>query len=158
MASGVVRIRHVKLPVTDLRHSAGWYVSLLDLEVAAEFAEQGVVRGVQLTAADGGFAIALREREFCASRPDLGGFDVFALEAESMAALHELAARCERLSIACGGVQDRGEYGASLDIPDPDGTVLRFLAGNVIGPGAFFGLDVDAEGRPSLYAEPRLTL
>ncbi|MEV2268189.1 VOC family protein [Nonomuraea africana] len=156
MALGVVRIRHVKLPVTDLRRSVAWYRSLLDLEVAAEFAEQGTVRGVQLSAADGGFAIALRERAFCASTPDLDGFDAFALEVESVAALHELAARCERLAIACGGVQDRGEYGANLDIPDPDGTVLRFLAGNVIGPGAFLGVDLDGEGRPSIYAEPKL--
>ncbi|MGI5282392.1 VOC family protein [Nonomuraea polychroma] len=157
MALGLVRIRHVKLPVTDLRHSVAWYQALLDLEVAAEFCEQGSVRGVQLTAPDGSFAIALRERQYCASKPDLSGFDVFALEAESVAALHDLVARCERLGVACGGVQDRGEYGASLDIADPDGTVLRFLANNVIGPGSFFGVDVDAEGRPSLYGQPRLT-
>jgi catechol 2,3-dioxygenase-like lactoylglutathione lyase family enzyme len=158
MSRGLVRIRHVKLPVTDLRRSVAWYRALLDLELAAEFSEQGSVRGVQLTALDGSFAIALRERQYCASTPDLNGFDVFALEAESVSALHDLVARCERLGVACDGVQDRGEYGASLDIPDPDGTVLRFLAGNVIGPGAFFGLDVDAAGRPSLYEKPRLAV
>ncbi|MFI6326004.1 VOC family protein [Nonomuraea sp. NPDC050556] len=156
MSLGLVRIRHAKLPVTDLRRSVDWYLALLDLEVAAEFSEQGVVRGAQLTAPDGGFAIALRERAFCASEPDLAGFDAFALEAESVQALHDLAARCERLGVACGGVQDRGEYGASLDIPDPDGTVLRFLANNVIVPGRFLGLDVDASGQPSLYEKPRL--
>lgn len=119
VAIGLTRIRHAKVPVTDLRRSLAWYQSLLDLELAAEFAEQGVVRGVQLMDPAGGFGIALRERQFCASKPVLSGFDMFALEAESVAVLHQLAERCERLGVAHGGLQDRGEYGASLDIPDP---------------------------------------
>src|SRR4029453_9433583 len=44
---GVTRIRHAKLPVSDLQRSVAWYRALLDMELAAEFAEQGVVRGVQ---------------------------------------------------------------------------------------------------------------
>lgn len=93
MTLGLTRIRHAKVPVADIRRSVAWYRSVLDLELAAEFAEQGVVRGVQLMDPAGGFGIALREREFCASKPDLAGFDVFAIEAESVAALHRLA-RC----------------------------------------------------------------
>jgi hypothetical protein len=99
----------------------------------------------------------LREREFCASKPDLAGFDVFAIEAESVAALHRLAGRCESLGIAHRGVQDRGEYGASLDIPDPDGTVLRFLARNPITEDRFLGVDIDANGQPAVYLTPTMT-
>jgi catechol 2,3-dioxygenase-like lactoylglutathione lyase family enzyme len=154
---GLTRIRHAKVPVADIRRSVAWYRSVLDLELAAEFAEQGVVRGVQLMDPAGGFGIALREREFCASKPDLAGFDVFAIEAESVAALHRLAERCERLGVAHRGVQDRGDYGASLDIPDPDGTVLRFLANNPISEGRFLGVDIDADGQPTVYAAPRMT-
>ena len=105
----------------------------------------------------GGFGIALRDREYCASKPVLTGFDAFALEVDSVAALHRLAERCERLSIAHGGVQDRGTYGASLDIADPDGTVLRFLANNPINEGSFVGVDFDNAGQPSIYTTPRLT-
>jgi hypothetical protein len=101
------------------------------LEVAAEFAERGVVRGVQLMDPAGGFGIAPRDREFCAGKPVLAGFDVFALEVDSVAVLHRLAQHSERLGIEHDGVQDRGAYGASLDVADPDGTVLRFLANNV---------------------------
>jgi catechol 2,3-dioxygenase-like lactoylglutathione lyase family enzyme len=157
VALGLTRIRHVKLPVTDLQRSLAWYQSLLDLELAAEFAEEGVVRGLQLVDPAGGFGIALRDREFCASKPILNGFDVFALEAESVAALRQLAQRCQRLSVAHGGVQDRGQYGAFLDIPDPDGTVLRFLANNPIKEGRFLGVDIDASGQPILYPAPKLT-
>jgi catechol 2,3-dioxygenase-like lactoylglutathione lyase family enzyme len=157
VALGLTRIRHAKVPVTDLRHSVAWYQSLLGLELAAEFAEQGVVRGVQLMDPAGGFGIALREREFCASKPNLAGFDVVAFEAESVAALHRLAERCESLGMAHRGIQDRGEYGASLDIPDPDGTVLRLLANNPIREGRFLGVDIDASGQPTVYVAPRMT-
>jgi catechol 2,3-dioxygenase-like lactoylglutathione lyase family enzyme len=157
MTLGLTRIRHVKLPVTDVRRSSAWYRSLLDLELAGEFAEQGVVRGVQLIDPAGRFGIALREREFCASRPQLAGFDVFAIEAESVAELHRLAERCDSLGVAHRGVADRGEYGASLDIADPDGTVLRFLANNMFSEGRFIGVDVGADGQPNFYSAPRTT-
>jgi catechol 2,3-dioxygenase-like lactoylglutathione lyase family enzyme len=153
---GLTRIRHAKLPVTDLPRSVVWYQALLGLELAAEFAEQGVVRGVQLMDPAGGFGVALREREFCASRPVLTGFDVFAVEAESVTVLRQLAERCDELGVAHGGVQDRGRYGASLDIPDPDGTVLRFLANNPINEGHFLGVDVDRDGQPTVYATSKL--
>lgn len=156
MVFDLARIRHVKVPVTEVRRSLAWYRSLLDLELAAEFAEQGVVRGVQLMDPDGRFGVALREREFSASRPNLAGFDVVAFEAPSVAALRQLAERCERLGVEHRGVQDRGEYGALLDIPDPDGTVLRFLANNPITEGRFLGIDIDAGGQPSVYLDPKL--
>jgi catechol 2,3-dioxygenase-like lactoylglutathione lyase family enzyme len=58
MGIGLSHIKHVKLPVTDLRRSAAWYRSLFDLELIAEYVEQGEVRGVSLFDRDGGFEIA----------------------------------------------------------------------------------------------------
>jgi catechol 2,3-dioxygenase-like lactoylglutathione lyase family enzyme len=156
MGLGLRRIRHVKLPVTDLARSVAWYRSLLELELVAEFAEDGELRGVQLVDPDGAFGIALRERAHSASRPDLAGFDPFALEVESLATLHALAARCDELGVGHGGVQDRGEWGANLDVTDPDGTVLRFLAGNVLEPGTFHGFDFHSDGTIALHPGPRL--
>jgi catechol 2,3-dioxygenase-like lactoylglutathione lyase family enzyme len=48
------QIKHVKLPVADLRRSALWYRTLFDLELVAEYVEQGDVRGVSLLDRDGG--------------------------------------------------------------------------------------------------------
>jgi catechol 2,3-dioxygenase-like lactoylglutathione lyase family enzyme len=141
--------------VADLRRSVAWYRTLLDMELAAEFAEQGVVRGVQLMDPAGGFGIALRDRQFCAGQPVLAGFDVFALEVDSVAVLHRLVERCRTLGVAHAAVQDRGAYGASLDIPDPDGIVLRFLANNPINEGRFLGVDIDDDGQPVLYTTPK---
>jgi catechol 2,3-dioxygenase-like lactoylglutathione lyase family enzyme len=61
--------------VTDLRRSAGWYRWLLDLELVGEFVEQGELRGIALVDKTGAYGITLRDREYCASRPDLAGFD-----------------------------------------------------------------------------------
>jgi hypothetical protein len=40
------------------------------------------VRGVSLLDSDGGFEIAMRQREYCAGQPQLVGFDVVALRAD----------------------------------------------------------------------------
>ena len=55
MGIGLIKIKHVKLPVTDLRRSVCWYQSVLDLELHMEFVEQGVLRGVSLLDREGGY-------------------------------------------------------------------------------------------------------
>lgn len=157
MAMGLNMIRQVKLPVTDLQRSVAWYLSVLDLELAAEFVEHGALRGAALIERNSGYVIALRDREACAGRPDLAGFDAFAIQAESVAALRQLAAHCDRLGVAHGGVLDLGEWGANLDIPDPDGTVIRVLANNPITPGRFIGVEFGDDGQFAVYATPRLS-
>ncbi len=65
-------------------------------------------------------------------------------------------ARCDELGIAHGDVHDRGEFGIAMDIADPDGTVLRFVAGPHTGtPGTFAGLEF-GPGPPIIYHQPRL--
>jgi catechol 2,3-dioxygenase-like lactoylglutathione lyase family enzyme len=151
----LVRIRHVKLPVVDLARSVAWYRELLDMELVAEFREGGELRGAQLMDATG-FGIALRDREHCAGRPDLTGFDVVALEVGSVDDLHRLDERAASLGGARSGVADRGPQGAYLDVTDPDGTVLRFLANNPINPGRFLGVDFDGQGSATFYDTPTL--
>jgi hypothetical protein len=50
-----------------------WYQSLLDLELHREFTEQGVVRAASLLDRDGGYEIALRDRNMCAYPSELTG-------------------------------------------------------------------------------------
>jgi catechol 2,3-dioxygenase-like lactoylglutathione lyase family enzyme len=68
MGIGLTKIKHVKLPVSDLQRSVSWYQSLLDLELHMEFVERGTVCGASLVDRDGGFEITLRDKEFCAAR------------------------------------------------------------------------------------------
>ncbi len=152
----IVGVRQIKLPVSDLARSARWYSDLFGLELAAEFYEESAVRGVVLADHAAGFVIGLRERDYCASSPVLDGFDVCAFEVSTPEQMTTVTARCVELGIEHGDIQDRGEFGIAMDVPDPDGTVLRFVGGPHTGPpGSFFGLEFGA-GAPEFYDQPRL--
>lgn len=100
--------------------------------------------------------IGLREREYCASSPVLDGFDVCAFMLHTPDQMTLVVARCDELGIAHDDVHDRGEFGIAMDIADPDGTVLRFVAGPHTGPpGTFAGLEF-GPGLPIIYHKPRL--
>jgi catechol 2,3-dioxygenase-like lactoylglutathione lyase family enzyme len=154
MALALDRIAQVKLPVTDVARSAAWYRDLLDLRLWAEFVEDGVLCGVGLIDEEQRFAVALRERSRCAGAPDLAGFDVVAFLPRSEAVLHELVERCERLGTAHGGI-GRNPGGAYLDVPDPDGTVLRFYHFTAPTTG-FTGIESRDGQHVTTYDTPRL--
>jgi catechol 2,3-dioxygenase-like lactoylglutathione lyase family enzyme len=152
---GLAGIAQVKLPVTDLAHSVDWYRSLLDLRCWVEIAEDGVVRGAGLIDRQGRFNISLRDRTVCAGRPELPGFDVVAFAPTGRAVLADLVARCERLGVAHGGIVD-GPEGSKLDIPDPDGTVLRFYFFTAPTEG-FTGVEFRDGRQVGTYDRPRLS-
>ena len=152
----IVGVRQIKLPVSDLAASARWYSDLFDLDLANEFYEDGAVRGVVLADHEAGFVIGLRERDYCASSPTLAGFDICAFMLRSVDDVSAVIDRCAELGIDHGEIDDRGAFGIALDVADPDGTVLRFVAGPHTGPpGAFAGVEFGS-GPPSVYEEPRL--
>jgi catechol 2,3-dioxygenase-like lactoylglutathione lyase family enzyme len=122
---GLDRIAQVKLPVTDLARSVSWYRRVLDLRLWAEFVEDGILRGAGLIDPQGRFNLALRDRSVCASRPDLRSFDILAFVPASRAVLDDMVERCDRLGVAHSGIEET-PAGPRLDVPDPDGTVLRF--------------------------------
>ena len=160
MSIGLSQIKHVKLPVTDLRRSASWYCNVFDLELATEYAEQGEVLGVRLLDRKGRIEIALRQREHCPGEPQLAGFDVFALLSPTKEQLMTIAERCDRLGIAHTEVLDFPGFGAGFDIPDPDGTHVRIAWHDPHGgySSGFVGFDSNADGQPRTYSNPRLDL
>ncbi|HEU4945957.1 MAG TPA: VOC family protein [Kribbella sp.] len=156
MGIGLAKIRQVKIPVTDLAGSVAWYRHALDLELAAEFVEQGELRGAVLADRASGFLIALRDRELCAGRPALAGFDVVGFEITDRETFHRIVARWDELGIEHTAVWDGGSFGLGVDVQDPDGTVLRFLCGNPIGRTEFHGVEYDENGQVTFYDEPKL--
>jgi catechol 2,3-dioxygenase-like lactoylglutathione lyase family enzyme len=157
MAIGITKVLHVKIPVTDLQRSVTWYATVMDLELTNEFIEQGELRGAALRSPEGGFAFALRLREHCSSAPVLDGFDIAALHMASREELVQLRNRCLERGVACSEVQDRGPDQAVVDVPDPDGTVLRFYWVAESGePSSFTGLSFTGDGPPTVTTEPRL--
>ena len=152
----IVGVRQIKLPVSDLATSARWYADLFDLELANEFFEDGAVRGVVLADHEAGFVIGLRDRDHSSSRPVLDGFDVCAFMLRTVEDMSAVIDRCEGLGVEHGDVHDRGDFGIAMDVADPDGTVLRFVAGAHTGPpGAFAGIEFGS-GPPVVYDRPRL--
>jgi Glyoxalase/Bleomycin resistance protein/Dioxygenase superfamily len=159
MGIGITRMQHVKIPVSDLVYSTGWYARLLDLVPFREFVEHGALRGAALRSPEAAVVLAFRERQFCASQPILAGFDLVALRMASREDLVELAARCDRLDIEHSPVQDRGLDEAVVDIPDPDGTVLRFFWEHETEQTLRFrGLCFGSTGPPEFYDVPRLPI
>jgi hypothetical protein len=98
----------------------------------------------------------LRDKKFCAGTIDPRGFDLFALSAPSRAVLDDVAARCDRLGVSHSGVHDVPVFGAGMDIPDPDGTVVRVVWMNPAFP-QFLGVATDENGAIQPYFTPRFT-
>jgi hypothetical protein len=68
--------------------------------------------------------------------------------------LDALVARCERLGIAHSGIQETAA-GPRLDVPDPDGTVLRFY--HFTAPtDVFTGVEFRDGEVVEMYDTPRL--
>ncbi len=153
--AGLDRIAQVKLPVTDLARSVAWYRELLDLQLWTEIVEDGVLRGAALLDPLGRFNIALRDRSVCASQPNLDGFDVVAFLPKSRSLLDELVGRCERLGVAHNGICAT-PAGDRLDIPDPDGTVLRFYHFTAPTEG-FIGVEFRNGEVVGTYQRPQLS-
>jgi catechol 2,3-dioxygenase-like lactoylglutathione lyase family enzyme len=154
----LTRIRQVKIPVSDLRRSVAWYRKALDLDLAGEFVEQGVLRGAVLADRQSGFVVAPRDRAACVTPLDLAGFDVVAFEVESRQALLDVVVRWDELGVDHTDVLDAGPLGLGVDALDPDGTHLRFLCDNPFGRGDFIGVAFDGAGEPSIYDRPRLDM
>lgn len=152
-----MNIVQVKIPCTDLRVSAAWYSALLDLMHRREFVEEGEVAGVVLAHSDGWF-LGLRLRTRVPGQPAFPGFDLLSLSVEDRLELERVQARATTLGGRVSGIIDRGTDGPALDVFDPDGTAIRFLA-----PGApeaeaagFVGVEFRQGSPPVFYDERRV--
>jgi hypothetical protein len=123
-------------------------------ELGAEFVEDGVLRGAALVNRDGEYAIAFRDREVCASRPNLTGFDVVGLAMSSERDLERLIERCDRLGVEHGQVQGRGAGRTAFDVADPDRTVLRFIYAEEAVPDRFIGMNSGARRTSRVLSDP----
>jgi catechol 2,3-dioxygenase-like lactoylglutathione lyase family enzyme len=148
-----MNIVQVKIPCTDLRLSAAWYSALLDLEHHREFVEEGEVAGVVLAHPDG-WVLGLRLRTRVPGEPAFPGFDLLSLSVRDRGELEALRARAATLGGRTGDIFDRGADGPGLDVFDPDGTAIRFLAPGTGQWAGFVGVEFN-EGRPPTFYDQR---
>ena len=120
-------IHHVKIPVSDVRASADWYLRVLGLDVAIEFTEDDELRGVALEAADGTTQIALRDDPERAAA--LAGFDLVALGVPTRDGVQAWADHLAALDQEHGGIVTGHNGGSVLvGLHDPDGIEIRLYA------------------------------
>ncbi|TCO48560.1 catechol 2,3-dioxygenase-like lactoylglutathione lyase family enzyme [Kribbella antiqua] len=158
MDLGFERILQVKIPVTDLQRSVNWYRRVFGLRLAWEFADPSGVTGAVLTDDAERFLIGLRRLDTVSGEPSLAGFDVVSLGVPSVDVLKELVERFDELGVEHDPLFDRGPGGGvQLDVPDPDGTVIRILS--PFGEHApFSGVEFGPDRAPTFYSTPRLQL
>ena len=120
-------IHHVKLPVSNLARSQGWYDRVLGLETVIEFVEDGVLRGVALGRDGRRPEIALRHDPDRARA--LSGFDAVALLVPSRDDVQRWSTRLDDLGEQHGGLVQGHSGGAVLvGLRDPDGIEIRLYA------------------------------
>ena len=118
----VTGLHHVKLPVTDVVRSSDWYQRAFDFSCEVEFPENGRLLGVALRSPGSDLRLALREDPRRAAA--LAGFDTVCLAVGTRADLDELLARLDSRGVD-HGEPVTGHRGDAVDVPDPDGHLVR---------------------------------
>ena len=164
-APTLLAIRQIKIPVTDLARSVRWYARLLGLRLHREFVEGDVLAGAVMSH-PAGFVLSVRLRERVPGQPSFAGFDLFSIGVAGRDDLEALAARARHLGSEHSSIVARGVDGYHLDIADPDGTMIRFLAPadvattstDAVDGAGFVGVTFDHQGVPTFYSTPRLSI
>jgi catechol 2,3-dioxygenase-like lactoylglutathione lyase family enzyme len=114
---------HVKLPVSDVQRSLGWYERVLGLRVKIEFVEEGILKGVAL--ADPGEAAEIALRHDPERAAWFAGFDPVALCVPTADALRAWQRRLDELGEPHGGIVAGHAGSVLVGLHDPDGIEIR---------------------------------
>lgn len=121
----IIGLHHVRFPVTDPQRSREWYATVLGFVPVLDYEwERGVI-GV-VCRHPSGLVIGLH-RDPRRARA-LRGFAALSLAVAAPGDLDRWSERLDRLSAPHGPIQ-RGHLGPYLEVPDPDGIVVRFHGG-----------------------------
>jgi catechol 2,3-dioxygenase-like lactoylglutathione lyase family enzyme len=117
----IIGLHHIRVPVSDAWISRDWYMAVLGFRPVLDLEEENGVVGVVLRH-DQGLSIGLhRDRSRAAS---LKGFAILGLTVENRSQLERWAAALDRAGVSRGALEE-GHLGFYLDIPDPDGILIR---------------------------------
>jgi catechol 2,3-dioxygenase-like lactoylglutathione lyase family enzyme len=122
-AVGVVSgVHHVKLPVSDVARSVEWYGRAFGFARVWELREDGELRGAALRHPESGLQLALRRDPERAAA--LAGFDTLCLAVGTRSDLDAVLDRLDEWGVDHGS-PFAGRGGDAVDVPDPDGHLVR---------------------------------
>jgi catechol 2,3-dioxygenase-like lactoylglutathione lyase family enzyme len=141
-------VHHLKLPVSDLERSIGWYERTLGYERGVEFVEQGKLMGVGMVHPAGGPRLGLRLDP--ARARAAAGFDYFSIGVPDKSSIEDLAARLDSLGERHAGVHFASIGWILPELHDPDGHEVRFYT-------VEHHTAVPTDGEPLTVNDPRET-
>jgi catechol 2,3-dioxygenase-like lactoylglutathione lyase family enzyme len=118
-------LHHIRIPVTDPWVSRDWYIATLGMVPVLDEEDEDQVVGVVLRHPEG-FVIGLHRDPGRAA--SLRGFAVVGVTLDDHNHLRQLCSRLDERQIDHGPPTE-GHIGSYLDVPDPDGILIRFHTG-----------------------------
>ena len=115
-------LHHVKLPVRDVARSVEWYGCAFGFTRVWELREDGELRGAALRHPESGLQLALRRDPERAAT--LAGFDTLCLAVGTRSDLDAVLDRLDERGVD-HGLPFAGRGGDAVDVPDPDGHLVR---------------------------------
>jgi catechol 2,3-dioxygenase-like lactoylglutathione lyase family enzyme len=132
LSAPIVNLHDVRIPVTDVWLSKDWYMTVLGLVPVLDLEqEEGVVGAVLRHPL--GFVVGLHHEPERAAA--LRGFAVLGLATPGEVQLRDWSATLEQQGLPHGPVEE-GHLGWYMDVPDPDGILIRFHTGAGVAPNA----------------------
>jgi catechol 2,3-dioxygenase-like lactoylglutathione lyase family enzyme len=124
---GIVQgLHHIRIPVSDPWVSRDWYMMVLGLQPLLDVEEENGVVGVVLRHPEG-FVVGLHRDPLRALA--LKGFAILGLTILDREKLQDLSGRLHLMGIPHLPIEE-GHLGWYIDVPDPDGILVRFHTGS----------------------------
>ena len=121
----ITGLHHVRIPVSDSWASRDWYSTVLGFVPVLDFEEELGPTGVVLRHPIG-LVVGLHQDP--ARAVSLRGFAVLSLAVADRQQLEQWADHLDTRTIPHGSVRE-GHLGPYIEVPDPDGIIVRFHSG-----------------------------
>src|SRR5579875_2388385 len=120
--SPITHLHHIRIAVSDPWASRDWYSSILECEALLDLEDEDGVVGVLLRHSASGVILALHRDPAIAAA--LRGFPIFGLAVPDLLSLRRYATWLDDHGADHSCLRE-GHLGSYIDVPDPDGIVIR---------------------------------
>jgi catechol 2,3-dioxygenase-like lactoylglutathione lyase family enzyme len=121
MSETLIRVGTTYIPVSNVEHSSGWYVSRLAAELSYQDADKAIIN-----LANQSFFLVKASKNQSSNFLDYKGEKWFSVtfEVDGLHALQELHQKLLEKEVRVGEIENRGHVGRNFVFYDPDGNVF----------------------------------